>query len=310
MWRRAGSGDDRSLYEVLGVGEGASEAEIKAGWRRMLLVVHPDHGGSSAATHEVQRAYALLSDPIRRRDYDRLLAARRNLAGGQGAGGRSTRSESFRVDFDDLLRDMERAAAAAREAAARKAAAEEATRRAAAAREEAAREAAARTAAAREASRRAREQATRNQATWDSTQSSALFCLATTRKGHPCMAQRQKGSQFCYNHDPIRYRSHQGSRTSSTSEQSAGPSPTTGAYPTDRNTAATPSTYSSTSRGGLRTTAIFLGLAALIGGLIWTNRDAIGNAIIAAVSFVLAVVWLCFVLWAMLKVLVWWLRRR
>jgi curved DNA-binding protein CbpA len=49
-------------YEVLGVSPGASDADVRAAYRRLVQLHHPDHnGGSPAATRrfeEVQAAYA------------------------------------------------------------------------------------------------------------------------------------------------------------------------------------------------------------------------------------------------------------
>ncbi|KAG2698339.1 hypothetical protein I3760_07G147300 [Carya illinoinensis] len=73
-----------SLYEVLGIQMGASCQEIKAAYRRLARVVHPDvsangqrDGQTSAGEFiKVHEAYTTLSDPERRADYDRLLYGR------------------------------------------------------------------------------------------------------------------------------------------------------------------------------------------------------------------------------------------
>ncbi|KAM3710847.1 hypothetical protein ACB098_01G063800 [Castanea mollissima] len=74
-----------SLYEVLGVQAGATCQEIKAAYRRLARVVHPDvaangqRGQTSAGDQfmKVHEAYATLSDPEKRADYDRVLYSRR-----------------------------------------------------------------------------------------------------------------------------------------------------------------------------------------------------------------------------------------
>jgi restriction system protein len=59
-----------TLYEILGVDEDASGAEIRAAHRRLLLKVHPDQGGSDALCRVVQDAYKMLCDTEVRARYD------------------------------------------------------------------------------------------------------------------------------------------------------------------------------------------------------------------------------------------------
>jgi molecular chaperone DnaJ len=59
------------LYQVLGVDRTASSEEIKRAYRRKARELHPDAGGDEDAFKEVTRAYEILSDPDRRRRYDR-----------------------------------------------------------------------------------------------------------------------------------------------------------------------------------------------------------------------------------------------
>jgi DnaJ-class molecular chaperone len=60
-------------YELLGVPPSASESEIKAAYRRLALQFHPDSGqpGDVDRFREIQEAYETLSDPEKRRAYDR-----------------------------------------------------------------------------------------------------------------------------------------------------------------------------------------------------------------------------------------------
>lgn len=63
-------------YKVLGLTSDAEEKEIRAAYRKKAKKYHPDAGeGSSAeAFREIQDAYELLSDPGKRREYDRSRA--------------------------------------------------------------------------------------------------------------------------------------------------------------------------------------------------------------------------------------------
>ena len=63
-------------YEILGVPPAASTEEIKARYRNLILRIHPDVDGPVALFRQVQQAYEVLSDPVRRASYDQLLHAR------------------------------------------------------------------------------------------------------------------------------------------------------------------------------------------------------------------------------------------
>jgi molecular chaperone DnaJ len=62
-------------YEILGVPRTADADEIKRAYRRRALELHPDRNGDDPTAQErmaeVNRAYATLSDPERRANYDR-----------------------------------------------------------------------------------------------------------------------------------------------------------------------------------------------------------------------------------------------
>jgi molecular chaperone DnaJ len=79
----------KDLYETLGVTKGASQDEIKKAYRKLARQYHPDanQGDSSAEERfkEVQAAYDVLSDPEKRKQYDRFGS--QNGRGGFGAGG-------------------------------------------------------------------------------------------------------------------------------------------------------------------------------------------------------------------------------
>ena len=66
-------------YIILGVGRDATDEEIKAGYKRMSIWCHPDKAGELNQLAKmfmplVNSAYDVLSDPIKRSEYnDRLL---------------------------------------------------------------------------------------------------------------------------------------------------------------------------------------------------------------------------------------------
>src|SRR4029077_15899985 len=89
----------KDLYGTLGVSKTASQDEIKKAYRKVARQYHPDAnpGDDSAEERfkEVQGAYDVLSDPEKRKQYDRF---RSQNARGPGQGG--VNYEGF--DFGDL----------------------------------------------------------------------------------------------------------------------------------------------------------------------------------------------------------------
>jgi molecular chaperone DnaJ len=65
----------RDPYQVLGIHRGATQAEIKAAFRRLAVQHHPDKNQSDSAAQarftEINRAYQILGEPEQRARYDR-----------------------------------------------------------------------------------------------------------------------------------------------------------------------------------------------------------------------------------------------
>ncbi|XVF18033.1 hypothetical protein REPUB_Repub10bG0176500 [Reevesia pubescens] len=76
---RPGMATCTSLYEVLGLSVGASNQEIKAAYRRLARICHPDVAAiyrKDSSTDEfmkIHAAYSTLSDPEKRAVYDSKL---------------------------------------------------------------------------------------------------------------------------------------------------------------------------------------------------------------------------------------------
>jgi molecular chaperone DnaJ len=69
----------RDLYETLGISRDASADEVKKAYRKLARQYHPDANPGDASAEErfkeVQAAYDVLSDPEKRKRYDRLGSA-------------------------------------------------------------------------------------------------------------------------------------------------------------------------------------------------------------------------------------------
>lgn len=88
--------DKRDYYEVLGVDKNADDAALKKAYRALAKKYHPDINPgdkeAEAKFKEASEAYAVLSDPEKRRQYDQFGHAA--FDGGAGAGGG--------FDFNDM----------------------------------------------------------------------------------------------------------------------------------------------------------------------------------------------------------------
>ena len=97
-------------YEVLGVTKGASEAEIKRAYRVVAKKYHPDmNPGDKEAEvkfKEASEAYAVLSDPDKRRQYDQFGHAAFEGGGAGGFGGFDFNSADFGDIFGDIFGDF------------------------------------------------------------------------------------------------------------------------------------------------------------------------------------------------------------
>ena len=76
----------RDYYEVLGVSRSADESELKSAYRKIALKFHPDRNPDDPEAEErfkeASEAYAVLSDPEKRRAYDRFGFEGVGAAGG------------------------------------------------------------------------------------------------------------------------------------------------------------------------------------------------------------------------------------
>jgi curved DNA-binding protein len=66
--------EQMDYYEILGVPQDATHKQIKEAYRKLAFQYHPDRNKanpeSTAKMKSVNEAYAVLSNPSKRRDYD------------------------------------------------------------------------------------------------------------------------------------------------------------------------------------------------------------------------------------------------
>ena len=101
----------RDYYEVLGVDRKADDAALKKAYRVLAKKYHPDVNPGDAEAEkkfkEASEAYAVLSDPEKRRQYDQFgHAAFEGGAGGGGFGGFDFSGADFGDLFGDIFGDL------------------------------------------------------------------------------------------------------------------------------------------------------------------------------------------------------------
>ena len=104
----------RDYYEVLGVSKTATDAELKKAYRQLAKKYHPDINPgdkeAEAKFKEASEAYAVLSDPDKRRQYDQFGHAAFEQGGGGGYGDPKERSrEAVKRDIENGYISLERA---------------------------------------------------------------------------------------------------------------------------------------------------------------------------------------------------------
>lgn len=99
----------QDYYELLGVSRNANDAEIKKAYRKQAMKHHPDRNGNDKDAEEkfkeIQKAYAVLSDPQKRSAYDQFghAGVDASMGGGHGFGGFGGFGDVFEDIFENIF---------------------------------------------------------------------------------------------------------------------------------------------------------------------------------------------------------------
>lgn len=93
----------KDYYSILKVShESSTQEEIKKSFRKLALELHPDHNPNDPQSEErfknVTEAYGVLSDPLKKKEYDRFRA--------DHLSGRTSGSSNFRYSQEDIFASM------------------------------------------------------------------------------------------------------------------------------------------------------------------------------------------------------------
>ena len=93
----------KDYYKMLGTSKSASPGEIKKAYRKLALKYHPDHNkgdkSAEAKFKEISEAYAVLSDPEKKKQYD--------MFGAEGFQNRFSQEDIFRgFDFGSIFSEF------------------------------------------------------------------------------------------------------------------------------------------------------------------------------------------------------------
>ncbi|KJS02574.1 MAG: hypothetical protein VR65_05135 [Desulfobulbaceae bacterium BRH_c16a] len=93
----------KDYYKILGVTRTSNAEEIRKRYRKLAMQCHPDRNPDDPAAEEqfkeIAEAYGVLTDPVKRREYDACRASGTTYTGSHTKGG-------FTYSQEDILRDL------------------------------------------------------------------------------------------------------------------------------------------------------------------------------------------------------------
>lgn len=94
----------KDYYKILGVTRTSNSEEIRKKYRKLAMQYHPDRNPDNPAAEEqfkaIAEAYGVLTDPVKRREYDTCRAS------GTAYTGTASQSGGFTYSQEDILRDL------------------------------------------------------------------------------------------------------------------------------------------------------------------------------------------------------------
>ncbi len=92
----------KDYYSTLNISQGSSQEEIKKSFRKLALELHPDRNPDDPKSEEkfkeITEAYGVLSDPLKKNEYDRFRAGHQ--------AGHTTGSSDFNYSQEDIFASM------------------------------------------------------------------------------------------------------------------------------------------------------------------------------------------------------------
>lgn len=93
----------KDYYKILGVTRTSNSEEIRKKYRKLAMQYHPDRNPDDPAAaeqfKEIAEAYGVLTDPVKRREYDACRTQGTAYSGSRAGGG-------FTYSQEDILRDL------------------------------------------------------------------------------------------------------------------------------------------------------------------------------------------------------------